>query len=274
MLMVIDGGRQEPTPMTLWEAVIWTYRDQRAHHFLRRPMDWFLWAIADAGLIEDGPRRKVHPDAATLYGEVLELGQERAELIAYHADMAMQPEPPVTMPTPFPTTPDRAGYSLSTKDQRWSWAVIDGARQDYLIITHETITLQDKVFERIGRKGMRDTGRTTAKPFAVEYCPVAWLPDMAWVRNEAAMHRDWVLAMAALYDRLEAVRLKDHAIGELGFAAEYIDVEAPLVTDARTVELNGIFPRRRIGVDTRSEAVSLSSDQQILYGVRARAARC
>lgn len=258
-------------PMSLWEMTVWTYKDQRAHVYLKHPYDWFLWAVADMNLIEDGPRKKVHVDAATLHGEVLELGQRGAELIAFYAAMASQPEPPLAMPHPFPTTPDRAAKTPGEKRQRWSWADYKGKREDVLIVSHEEYLEEVPVWERYGRKGMRQAGtRKILRP--VEYCPVTWLPELVWVENEAAVHRDWLLAMNYLYDRLERNHFRDHDVVDFGIDARYVEIDRPLIVDTRTIELDEKYATPDVAVDTNPQRVvpeDVSDPNTKLYGVRA-----
>lgn len=255
--------------LTLWESVVWAYRDQKAHILLRHPYQWFCWAIADARLIEDGPQREVDPDAAAIHGEVLELGKDAAQTIIRAAVMAMQPEAPTLMPMPYPTTPDRAGYSCSAKDQRWGRAKFQGLQQQYLVITDDRVAEIETIYETVGKR-TRVVG-TKAHPISVEYCPLTWLPDLKWVQSEAIEHRDWVLAMVMLWHRIDRLDLRDSVIHDLGFVPEYLEVEPPMVNDARTSALDAVYPRRVVAVDRGSQDVVPSSDRTRLYGVRARA---
>lgn len=252
----------------LWRLCCWVYHDQHAHRLLKRPIDWFLWSLADWRMIEDGPRPTVARDAATLHAEVLELGQKSAELIAFYASQQTQPEPPLAMPEPYPTTPDRMkGTRLEIQNRtRWGQAVFKGKQEDYLVVlTGEYWYEEAPVWERYGRKGMRQVGTRRVRRWA-EYCPLMWLPDFTWVSNDAAVHRDWLLAMNALYDRLEHSAFVEHVIVDFGIEASYQEIDPPVQHDARRIELDAVYPTPEIVVDETPNRVV--TEQIFLNGKR------
>ena len=186
-------------PRSLWALLVWTYRGQKAHRYLRTPKDWFLWALADAQLVEDMPRASVHGDAALIHAAVLELGQCTAELIAYFAAEGEQPEPPMAIPRPYPTEVDRsAGQGHGV---RWSWARIGGRRVDYLIRWTEQVATSPS---------------SGAAPDPVEFCPLTWEPDPDWVINQLVVYRDWLAAMHRLHADMASVTLREHLLDGIG----------------------------------------------------------
>lgn len=261
----MDGGTmpisdrrpvREVRHLTLWSMCVWAYRDQRAHVYLKRPMDWFLWTLANEEVIEDGPRKTVHGDAATLHALVLDMPQRDAELIAFHAARETQPEPPMVMPEPFPTTPDRSSTEPLQRRTRWGQSEVHGKQEDYLIIITDEIVYEERpIWAHFGRKGVRQVGKRRVR-VPVEYCPVTWLPDIAWVESEAAVHRDWFLAMNALYDRIDHSMFRDHAVVDFGIVPSYVEIEPVTVKDARTIEFDQQFPVREVEINARPNRIA------------------
>src|ERR1700730_17997909 len=161
--MTKQAGRRQ---RTLWELLVWTYHDQKAHRYLRTPKDWFLWALADAKLVEDMPRPSVHADAALVHAAGLELDQSAAELVAFFSAENEQPDPPLAVPRPYPTEIDRTeGHGQGS---RWSWAKIGGRRVDYLI--RWTDYVLDPPIE------MASAGRAATREQTIKLCPVEFCP--------------------------------------------------------------------------------------------------
>jgi hypothetical protein len=106
----------------------------------------------------------------------------------------------------------------------------------------------------------------------VEYCPVTWLPDMVWVESEAAVHRDWLLAMNELYDRLRRDHFRDHDVVDFGIEPRYVEVDRPVLSDTRRVELDAQFATPEVVVDHNAQGLVVINHSDIgptPYGVRA-----
>jgi hypothetical protein len=197
--------------LTLWELLIWTYRDQKAAMYLHRPVDWFLWTLAYAGMVEDMPRPNVHHDAAMVHALVLEQPQHDAELLAMQAHDAERPELPTAEPRPFPVTPDRRDRDHG----EWSWGVVNGRRIDYAIKVEEVLFHREPVFKRVGRTKSRIVGYRNRK-VPIWYCPVDWVPSPLYLEMERARFANWTAAMLALFDQAKRLPLKDHALAGVG----------------------------------------------------------
>jgi hypothetical protein len=191
---------------SLWELLVWAYRDQRAHWYLARPCDWFLWAVEESAGLDDLPRPPVHVDAAIIHAAVLDLGAEAAELVVFCARQGEPPEPCTTAPVPYPVTPDR-------RCDRWRRAQIGGRIIDVKISVAETVAVTEPRVEYAGRRGKRLTVvGTAARPVDVEYCPLDWQPDPSFVRAVNHQYRVWLDAMRTLHRTLTEVRMREHVL--------------------------------------------------------------
>jgi hypothetical protein len=200
-----------PRHVTLWELLVWTYRDQKAAMYLHRPADWFMWTLAYAGLVEDMPRPSVHHDAAMIHALVLEQHQNDAELLVMCAHHADRPELPTEQPRPFPVTPDRRDRDHG----EWSWSVVDGRRIDYAIKVEEVLFHREPVFKRVGRTKTRIVGYRNRK-LPIWYCPIDWVPHPVYLEMQTAMFANWTAAMLALFEQAKELPLKDHALTDVG----------------------------------------------------------
>lgn len=191
---------------SLWELLVWAYRDQRAHWYLARPADWFLWAVEESAGLDDLPRSPVHIDAAIVHAAVLELPAEVAEIVVFFARQGETPDPATVEPVPYPTIPDR-------RCDRWKRARIGGRIVDVKISVAETVAIEEPTVEFAGRRGKRLTVTgTTARPVDVEYCPLDWQPDPVWVRSVNHQYWLWRTGMKALHRLLNGVALREHVL--------------------------------------------------------------
>lgn len=198
--------------MELLELLIWTYRDQRAHRYLRREADWFRF-MAAAAAEPDEPRPPVHADAALVHANVLELGEHAARLVIAHAANA---EVPVRCDEPTtcgPTIADRCR-------DRYGRALYQGELIDYRLAVAERIPMAVPIFERRGRKRVRTGERVEIAE--VVYCPVVIEPPPEWREAVNALHGTWRAAIGNLARVLAATRLTAHDVVDLDRYAEAI----------------------------------------------------
>jgi len=208
--------------LTLWQALVWTYRDQLAHKLLATPWQWFVWALARG--VTEGPRPSVHVDAALLHAEVLSLGQERARLIAGFAASATVPEVPQEQPMPRPVTASRAD-GLG-EGERWSWEEVAARRITVKIRWNESVIERTPILRRVGRNKMRIAGYRRRK-IPVEFCPIDWSPHPEWVAAMAQLKAEW----------RAAIELLAEAVADLEF--HEIVVVGSLETDLPAARGNG-----------------------------------
>src|ERR1700742_2244157 len=117
--------------LDLWELVCWTYRDQKAHLYLKTPGDWFDWMVDRQDINRElDTNVGVHYDAAMIHAAVIELGYTFAQLIIEHAENGERPEPSTAAPKPYPV-PARDEMMLIS--DRSGWSVIDGRRFSYVV---------------------------------------------------------------------------------------------------------------------------------------------
>jgi hypothetical protein len=197
--------------LTLWELLIWTYRDQKAAHYLRHPMDWFLWALAEGNLVEDMPRPTVHGDAAAIHAHVLDMAKEDAELLTLQAYLGERPEMPTEEPRPFPMTPDRRDRERAD----WAWSVIGGERITYAVRVEEVILHREPIVRNVGRNKRKIVGYRNVK-LPVLSCPIEWIPHPVYLEMQVAMCLNWTRAMLALFDLVKSVALRDHRVTDVG----------------------------------------------------------
>ena len=58
--------------LELWELVRWTYRDQKAHLYLKSPGDWFDWMVDRQDINRElNTNVAVHYDAAMVHAAVI-----------------------------------------------------------------------------------------------------------------------------------------------------------------------------------------------------------
>lgn len=258
--------------VTLWGLLVWAYRDQRAHRYLRRPDQWFMWAIETAGVVDGMMSPAVHRDAAAVHAAVLELPKDLADRIVFAAAQADQPEAPVTAPEPAPVEADTNGTAGDGRTRR-GWGIRDGQRVDYLIRTHARLVEERPVIATVGRgrhRRQQIVGSELVQT-PVEYCPLTWTPDPIWHAEEAWAHAEWLRAMRALWERRAGIELRDHVLTGPGVAGEPLQVEWPLLHDARIRELQDEYRTPKVAVDLSEGPVVISPQTHELLGVEARA---
>src|ERR1700723_3757379 len=218
--------------LTLWDALIWVYRKQRAHIYLSTGQLCFDWAVASGYLTEDGPRPTVHWDAAMIHAAVSEIGEEHgqhmAEAIILPAYLREPPELPDSQPTPMPYEIDgprklRAGrapeYTLVEVNpskqrppmSRPGRGIYRGKRVDILIKTLDFDVSYRPIFERRGRGRMTQVG-TEPVWEPREYCPLRWEPDLSWHAASIGTYKAWRTGMMMLAEKIPTLELKEHRI--------------------------------------------------------------
>jgi hypothetical protein len=213
------------------ELLVWTYRDQKAHRYLRREYDWFLWQSEQQG-IEVAPtdHRPVHVDAAVVHAAVMEdvrqlrrklrqrfvpdreqlqlrlnAAEERTGLVVHFAEIGDRPERSTAEPLPYPVEPSAAGRGEFCR------ATIDGERRDILLLTEEVILIEVEEWVPAGRKKMRRHLAQRSR-FEVQYCPIEWRPTPEWVDMTNHIADSWEAAIAAVNNRLAGVELRSHVL--------------------------------------------------------------
>ena len=250
--------------LDLWDFCVWAYRDQKAHYYLDDPEDWFAWAI-DQTVHDDAlfTRVPVHYDAAMLHAAVMDLGFLRANLIVQHAAAGNRPEISLAVPRAYPVPPDRSymrSVEVNLLAERASWSTIDGRRVDYLIREREKVVVSELREARVRRSTKRRRMEAVEKTLPVEFCPIDWDPDPAYVDLCNAVYREWVDALLQLYMRLDDVRLRRHQL--TGFAYDdppsyFPPVEPPPRWERPDVEY------LRLG-EPVSRVVSVEADQIVV----------
>lgn len=237
--------------LTLWQVLVWTYRDQMAHRYLEIPGDWGELMVALDAPTDDTPRPQVNADAATLHGEVKMLGARKAAILISTALDMVQPEPPVQMPVPYPARADR---TLGMADgERISWGRFLGQRVDFLIRWLEQITIFEPIKKRFGRRDKVIGYRPSQ--WQVEFCPVDWRPSHAYVIQKSKFHREWVEAMQALYEAVRGHQWK--AITLTGDGIQYphwVDTKE-IEEGERIARLAGMIPQ--VDLDHTQEPVTI-----------------
>jgi hypothetical protein len=237
--------------MNLWQALVWVYRDQKAHLYLKTPSDWFIWALAIDELVEDMPRATVDPDAAQLHAAVCNLTQDQARLIVHFALEQRQPECPTQMPAPYPV---RVHHGIGLGDgERWGqMATARGGRLSYLIRWLEQVAFIEPIMKRYGKRLRQIGQRTTQHP--VEFCPIEWQPSLAFVVMLADTHRRWVEAIRRLYADLACETWQSIAIGSDGIENEHIVDVADMAEGLSRARADGWL--RDVDLDQRTIQVT------------------
>lgn len=196
---------------TIERLLDWTYREQLAHRYLRRPYDWFLWALDDAGLgagFDGGrDRRPVHHDAALVHEAVLALGSGPAQLIIRHAAVGQRPERIFGEPRPEWIEP-------TSRHQKYGWfADAAGRRHDYVIAVAEVVSLDAEPEYRLaGRKKVTLARSAARKRIEVDYCPIGWRPDPAYIAMCNAAAAEWERALIDLQRSLARAPFRAHVL--------------------------------------------------------------
>lgn len=220
-----------PRHVTLLELLTWTYREQRAHRYLRREYDWFLWQSEQQG-IEMAPmdRRPVHPDAALVHAAVmrevrllrrqlrqrfvpqreavrqaLNAAEERVGIVVHFAEIGDRPERCSTEPRPYPMEPN------SERRDAFCRSTIAGERRNILVLTSEVVTVFEEEWTLGGRKKMRRSAGG-AKRVEVNYCPIEWRPSPEFIILSNRIADAWKAAIAAIADSLAGAELRSHVL--------------------------------------------------------------
>jgi hypothetical protein len=214
--------------------MVWAYAEQKVHRYLKYPADWFRWSYAvryeDEGDVE---RPKVARDAALLHAAVLELDEDSAVLIMSMARDLVQPSPVRSAPVPYMTDPHFAtGRSPGER------VVGGGSGPRYVVRLAEEVICMEPILERVGRRKSRVVGHEPVK-IAVEYCPLQWDPDPAWVVAAAEIHSRWYTAMHAVMAIVKETPFFDHHITGTGITSDEPAPELPCLVDVWGAEPGG-----------------------------------
>lgn len=214
--------------LDLWSLCVWAYRDQRVGRALAGTMAVFEWMIGEAEPEYIGTTTpRLHADAVAVHGAVVELGELAAQRIIEAAQTGTRPEPSAMTPVAYPMEPRYGGES--------GWFLRDGRRVPYRIIVKERVTISEPVYRRRGRHRMAHADEQLVT-YPVEYCPLDWSPDPAYLDFSNDLYRQWVTAMAALATMLEGVQLRRHRL--TGFAHQPAPTwDEPIFTDAAAAQL-------------------------------------
>ncbi|MEA2754732.1 MAG: hypothetical protein QOJ54_1021 [Aliidongia sp.] len=197
--------RATPRSVTAWELLVWTYRDQLAHRYLKLPGDWFGYMVDISGLAgADAPRPKVDSDAVQVHTAVFEIGGISALLLMQYAAKGEAPEPSDMISRPCMVEADRL------KD-RYAWSMVDGRRVDYRIDLIERYSEQRPITRKVGR-GKRVLVGTETVLVEIEACPIEYWPDPAYLLMIDAVYQRFVESMDRLSERLRALNFKRHIL--------------------------------------------------------------
>jgi hypothetical protein len=206
--------------LTLFELLVWVYRDQRAHKYLRKPQDWWRLLIdSDDLLSPDKHRPQLRRDAVAVHAAVVELAELGHPLVHY-ALQAAPPEPWDHSITPRPVyaEADRSG-------DLYGRAMIDGVLTDYKIAVAEHVSEQIPIMRRVSKRRMVLDGWRN-EPIDVKYCPIRYEPDPEWIRCVDGIFDTWLGAMQAFASAMARTRLTAHEIVDLSNYAGRADAAA------------------------------------------------
>ena len=195
-------------------------------------------------------RNDVHPDAEALHDCVLELGPIDARLVVEFGHTGRFPEPTVATPRPRPFLQNimsgGGGDGRRRREQRGlakvkgedlapgaieAWeardgdphplppdrcgrGVVDGAVTLFAIAVAEIIREKVPVYIHAGRGKMK-LSHYEERVDVVEYCPIEWWPDLAWVEAVNGIAEHWQRVLAKLKARLREVIFRDHELVDL-----------------------------------------------------------
>jgi hypothetical protein len=214
--------------LTLWDALLWAYRKQRAHVYLSTGYLKFEWAIAASGSLEGGPRPTVAWDAAMLHDAVCDLPGQEAEAVMLAAVLGERPELPGSAPVPLPyeidghrrLKPGRAPEYMAvdtapSKQQppmsRPGRGMHRGRRVEILIRTIDFEVTNRPTYERRGRSKITETG-TERVWMPVEYCPLRWEPDPGYHAAAMGTYKIWRNGMVRLASLIPKIGFREHTI--------------------------------------------------------------
>ncbi len=197
--------RSTPRSVTPWELLVWTYRDQQAHRYLKRPGDWYAYMVDLGGFAgADAPRPKLHSDAVQVHTAVIEQGQAAAALLIEYAAKNMMPEPTDMVSRPQMIVADR-------QIDRFSWTMVDGQRRDYRIIVVDSFVETVPAYRKLG-KGRRSHIGTETRIVEVEACPIEYWPAPEYLLMIDAIHQQFMATLESLEPSLRALAFKRHVL--------------------------------------------------------------
>lgn len=270
--------------LTLWEMLVWSYRDQRVDDLTGRSLH-AIEAAADGvhrrQRSRDGVARlqeigalgayvagttgswggsaECHPDAELLHDTVLALGKRNwlgALAIMQHARMGERPERNTAIPVPGPAPPNR-------RTDEYERARIAGRLVDVKVCVAERVREAVPVLDGRGRRKYRIVhGEKVAEAEAgpmheVRYCPLEWNPPLEIIDIENGTLRLFEEAMEQLAAMLAATRFRNHRIADrAGMASspqprrivENAEIQSGHPANARK---SGMIGRRRGGISAR-----------------------
>lgn len=237
MMIAVSTDRLSAAPVsatlvrrrvTLWELLVWTYRDQKAHVVTGRGL-YDLEAAADGeviqgvsgdgcavieriglvgGRIDGGPHAalntRLHPDAEAVHDAVLSLAPLLVPLVIQYSCADEQPERSDVQPHPFPTRREK-------RDEKWGRAVHEGESICYRIAVAERMAVEVPVYDFRGR-GRRELVGHELQTVEVLYCPLDWWPSPALVDHANAIADAFDGAIKMLAVNLEGVALRGHVL--------------------------------------------------------------
>lgn len=185
----------------------WTYRRQRAHAIIRGPIDKFLWALDQQGMIDrPSDRRQLHIDAAIVHEAVMSLGIEDAALVIEMAATGMWPEPIEDVePRAYPLEP-------SDKFDDYGRGVRNGRHIVYLVRAAETVSIPQEEYRMAGRRKVKRAATITMAQVPVEYIPIRWEPELEWEQAQRARLDRWDACSRILDAALAAAPFTDHVL--------------------------------------------------------------
>jgi len=203
--------------LDLWELVCWTYRDQKAHLYLRSPGNFYEWVLDQQDIRHElDINVPVHFDAAMVHGTVVEIAEHNflaAQLIMQHAVLGERPDLSTAAPRPYPVHPDEGRMR---NDDRPSWHQIGGRRIRSVIRSDEKIQVIEHVVKK-AKKGRLGAVEQRYRFEPVEYCPLEWSPSTEFVDMVNSIYREWTEAMIQLRLRLEDENLRNHHVTGFSF---------------------------------------------------------
>lgn len=238
----------EVKSLTLWEMCCWTYKAQRTHIYLKKGGQAFEWAMAASEATEDGPRPKVHWDAAMLHAEVSNIRDgdresdipERrvprpafAEAIVWAASNATRPALPTVPPRCFPVRLDGSLTRRPVRDsggadepgeiphnpsktrpalERNGRGRYHGERIEVLIKTLGFSASTRPLYQKRGRGNKLVKVGTEPYWQPIEWCPLRWMPDPSEYALTIEAYKIWRAAMVLLWDLMQDADLRDHRL--------------------------------------------------------------
>lgn len=195
-------------------------------------------------------RNDVHPDAEALHDIVLELGPIDARLVVDFGHTGRFPEPMTAIPRPrpfmqhvisggggdarrrreVPGLAKRLGRDLAA-DAIESWEAQPGDKRPMppdrcgygMVQGHReliSIAVAEIIRERVPQYIYAGRGKMKLSHYdevitEVEYCPLEWWPDLAYVAAVNGIAEHWDRVIVKLLERLSGARFVEHEIEEM-----------------------------------------------------------